>query len=123
MRKTWWLASLVSAAALVLPVLAQQPVGGGSAGSFFTGVDPRKLNMKYVNPSAAMKVHSPSTTLQPTGALRSPSVVNMSTMFPRITLGSWPPKLPSFGLVKTPAAPQPKTMTVNGGAVNMFKLN
>jgi hypothetical protein len=117
-RKMWWLGTLFAAAALVLPALAQQPAGQPNANSFFTGADPRKLTLSKVDTTKAMKTSSIGKAMQSTTAQRLPSVFSAKSVFPRVTLGSWPPKLPSFGSTPTPVQ---KSMTVQQGAVNVFK--
>jgi hypothetical protein len=104
-------------AAIVLPALAQQPAGQPSANQFFTGVNPRTISMPKVDPTKAMRNTNITKALQPNSAQKSTGVFNLSNVFPKVTLGSWPPKLPTFVAVKTPSVP---TSTTVPQGVNLF---
>lgn len=86
MRRT---GSVLVAAALLLaalPSFAQQQAGG-----FLTGVNPTRLNFQPIDTSRALR----GATVA--GGLRNPSLPGTSSfgrLFPRISLGSWPPRLP-----------------------------
>ena len=118
MRKTWWIGTLMLSAALVLPALAQQP-DPEQAKSFFTGVNPRTIKEVKVNPNRALQRSNMGRALQqPAAQQRSSSPFSLGSYFPRVTLASWPPKLPSFAAVKTPSFP--KSTLAPASSVNLF---
>lgn len=123
MRKAWMMGTVLLATALVLPTVAQQSTGQSSANQFatgFTGVNPRNIKtVSAVNPNNAMKGPNITNALQPNATQRSSSTFNLGNVFRPVTLGTWPPKLPSsFSVVQTPKTPT--TMTVPNSAINMF---
>jgi len=115
-RNACWIAATALSMALVLPSLAQQPAGQPDANQFFTGVNPRNIKTTKVDPTRAMRGSSISKAMQPTGQ-RAMTPRSTSSFFPRVTLGTWPPKLPSFVPVKTPAPTPPTKVT---SSVNLF---
>src|SRR5688572_21104042 len=119
MRTTWCLGALILSAALLAPAPAQQP-GSAQAGQFFTGVNPRQINGVKVDPARAIRRSNMGKAMQSNAVQRTPSVFSMQGMFPRVSLGSWPPKLPNFS---NSTAPPTKTSTVATGNVNLFNLN
>jgi hypothetical protein len=102
--------------ALVLPGLAQQPAGQPDANSFFTGVNPRNIKTTKVDTTRAMRGSSISRAMQPTSQ-RAMTPRSTSSFFRGVTLGTWPPKLPSFMPVKTPSLPPATKVT---SSVNLF---
>lgn len=120
MRKAWWIAAMAFSAALVLPApaQAQQLAGQPDANRFFTGADPRNIKTVKVDPTKAMRGGTVSKAMQPTtSSQRSMTPRGTGSFFPRVTLGSWPPKLPSFATVKTPPATPPTKVS---SSVNLF---
>ena len=117
MRKAWWMGTVIASAALALPALAQQP-DPEQAKSFFTGVNPRNINTVKVDPTKAMRGTNIGQALKPPVAQRSAGIFSLGSYFPRVTVASWPPKLPTFSKVQTPATP--KSTTVPRSAVSLF---
>ena len=117
MRKNWWVVTLLASIALVLPALGQQ---GGSkpATEFFTGVNPRTIKTVKVDPNKAMGRNNVAKAMLPPVASKKTNPLRLGSYFPRVTVASWPPKLPTFAKVQTPAFP--KTQTVPAGSVNLF---
>ncbi len=114
MRKGWWIAALVLSAGLTVPALAQQPAGPAEAGRFFTGVNPRNIKMSKIDPSRALRNSNAARALQPASTQRALSnPFSLGSFFPRVTLGSWPPRLPTFTAVQTPTPPTNFTSSVN----------
>ena len=116
MRKAWWIVAMVFSVALVLPVFAQQPAGQPDANQFFTGANPRNIKTVKIDPTKAMRGSNVAKAMQPTTSSQR-SMTSRGFGFPRVTLGSWPPKLPSFSTVKTPTPP-PATKATS--SVNLF---
>jgi hypothetical protein len=83
--------------ALAVPVMAQQP-----AGTFF-GSQPRNITFKPIDTSNAVGSLNVNKAFRPP---RAPSTFSLSNVFPKISLGSWPPKTanpPVFPSTSTPA--------------------
>ncbi len=119
MRKAWMIGAALLMAALVWPAFGQQSAGQPAANSFFTGVNPRNLKaVSAVDPTKAMKSSNITNALQPNASQRSTSPFSLGKVFRPVTLGSWPPKLPSFSVVPTPKTPT--TMTVPTSSINLF---
>jgi hypothetical protein len=123
MRKAWMMGTGLLATAFVLTAFTQQSTGQSTASQFatgFTGVNPRNIKtVSAVNPNNAMKGTNLTNALQPNATQRSTSAFNLGNVFRPVTLGTWPPKLPSsFSVVQTPKTPT--TMTVPNSAINMF---
>ena len=123
MRKAWMMATVLLALALVLPAVAQQTTGQSTSNPFasgFTGVNPRNFKtVSAVDPNKAMKSSNITNALQPNASQRSNGAFNLGNVFRPVTLGSWPPKLPtSFSVVQTPKTPT--TMTVPNSSISMF---
>jgi hypothetical protein len=116
-RKAWWVGAVIASAALVLPALAQQP-DPEKAKSFFTGVNPRNITQPKIDPVKAMRGSSVSQALKPPTSARSGGVFSLGSYFPRVTVASWPPQLPSFSKTKTSTMPQPTT--VPRSSVSLF---
>ncbi len=111
MRTSVGVGAALILAAIVLPALAQQPAGQPDANSFFTGVNPRKITTaKVVDPTKVMRTPNLTNALQPNKSQKSSGVFNLGNVFPKVTLGSWPPKLPTFVAVKTPTVPTSTTV-------------
>jgi hypothetical protein len=113
----WMMAAALSAMALVGPAVGQQLSGQPDARSFFTGVDPRQVKNVKVDTSKAMRRTNLTQALQPNVTQRSTKVTGLGSYFPRMTLGSWPPKVPQFMTVKTPTQKPPTTFPKG---VNLF---
>ncbi|GEM_PF-6522707 len=118
MRKAWWIGSVIVSAALVLPALAQQSANTEQAKQFFTGVNPRNINTVKIDPSKAMRGTNLGQALKPPTAQRSAGIFSLGSYFPHVTVASWPPKLPTFSKVQTPALP--KSTTAPRSSVSLF---
>ncbi len=92
MRKTLAILVVVFSGYVLAPALAQQP-----ASMFFTGANPRELKFKPIDISHANRPTNMSNMLRPQ---RTPKAFVLSNVFPRINLGSWPPKVPSTPILK-----------------------
>ena len=108
MRRIWGMLAGIGFLAACLPVLAQTPAQQ-QASSFFTGVNPRNIQSKnlLVQPGKGMKNYNLNQTMrkQPQS-----SVFNVNKVFPKITLGTWPPVVPSIPVLSTknnPFQPNP----------------
>jgi hypothetical protein len=103
-RKIWALLVGMLVLVICLPALAQDP----RASSFFTGVNPRDIQPKnLVQPTKALKNYNLSKTMRTPA---QPSVFNLSRVFPKISLGRWPPVVPSvpvLGQKDNPFQPNP----------------
>ena len=118
MRTIWWLGAACLSTALVLPSLAQQPAGQPNANQFFTGVDPRQIKSVPIDPGRALRPGNVNGALQSGVAQRANRPFSMSNLFPKLTLGSWPPtRATSFVVTKTPPL---MSTTVPKGSVNLF---
>lgn len=117
MRKASWIGTVIASAALVLPALAQQP-DPEKAKSFFTGVNPRNITMVKVDPAKAMRGSSVSQALKPPASTRSGGVFSLGSYFPRVTIASWPPTMPTFSKTQTSTMPQPTV--VPRSSVSLF---
>ncbi len=62
------------------------------AQEFMTGVNPHQLTFRPIDTSRALRPSSQASTFY------QPKVkpFGLNTVFPRISLGSWPPKLPNI---------------------------
>jgi hypothetical protein len=117
-RKAWWIAAITCSAALVLPALAQQPAGQPDANQFFTGANPRNIKTTKIDPTRAMRGSNISKAMQPTSSTqRSMTPRGFGSVFRGVTLGSWPPKLPTFFTPGTPTTPPATKVT---SSVNLF---
>lgn len=118
MRKPWWIAATALSMALVLPALAQQPAGQPDANQFFTGANPRNIISPKIDPTKAMRGGNVSRAMQPTtSSQRSMTPRGLGAFFPRVTLGTWPPRLPFFSKATTPPVTPP---TKFSSSVNLF---
>lgn len=91
---------------LVWPVGGQQPLTQSNARSFMTGADPQKLTFKPVDTSRALKQFNMSNTMHRPSQM---SALNPSRLFPKFTLGTWPPKLAQVSILPQKQNPfQPK---------------
>lgn len=116
MRKFWYSAAVILSGAVAL---AQQPAGQKNANEFFTGVNPRAIKNVKVDPNKAMQRNTLShAMLPPVAHKKTTSPFSLGSYFPRVTVASWPPKLPTFSKVKTPA--MPKTSTAPASSVKLF---
>ena len=82
--------------------LAARPTFAQSAGSFMTGVEPRNITLKKIDISSHNRP-IPVNTL--TGTQPKTGMIDMGNNFPRLTLGSWPPKMPSMSILKGKSNP------------------
>ena len=117
-KKIWWMGTLMLSAALTFPAISQQ-ANPQQATQFFSGVNPRTIKTVHVDPAKAMRGSQIGKAMLPPGPQKTMSPFSLGSYFPRVTVASWPPKLPSFATVKTPA-PQ-KFTTAAPGSVNLFK--
>jgi hypothetical protein len=119
MRKHRWLAALLTSIALVLPSLAQQPATQRNANEFFTGVNPRAIKTVKIDPNRAMQRNTLGhAMLPPVAQKKTTSPFSLGSYFPRVTVASWPPRLPAFSKNQTPAFPKPTQ--VPPGNVKLF---
>lgn len=100
---------LAAAAAVVFLADARsQSILGPSQqpSSFLTGANPRQINFTKVDTSRAMQAPNLG------GAFAKPgqqTPLGLNSMFPKISLGSWPPKLPNVSIL--PSNPFNKVIT------------
>jgi hypothetical protein len=118
MRTPWSLGAAFLGAAFVLPSLAQQPAGNSNPNQFFTGVDPRQIKSVPIDPGRALRPGNVNGALQSGLAQRANTPFSMGNLFPKLTLGKWPPtRATSFVVAKTPPL---MSTTVPKGNVNLF---
>jgi len=79
---------------------------GSSASSFFTGANPRQINFTKVDTSKAMQAPNIGGAFAKPA---QPTPIGMGGMFPKISLGSWPPKMPNVSIF--PGNPFNKVVT------------
>ena len=109
MRRLW--AFLIGTAILgiCLPAMGQsRMLTPDQASQAFTGANPRDIQIKnLVNPGKALKDYQLNNSLRKPA---QPSVFNLSHVFPKISLGTWPPKVPNvsiLGAKNNPYQPNP----------------
>ena len=99
MRRGVGLALLVIAFGLAVSARGQnfqpQSIVGGT---------PRQINFQVVDTSKAI---APMNIAQSFRTPKPPSSFTLSSAFPRLTLGGWPPKLPNLSLFKPKGPPTP----------------
>jgi hypothetical protein len=80
---------------------------GQQAGRFLTGANRQNLTFTKIDTSRALKAPTMSSAFRPPPQPKAPA--GLGTVFPKISLGSWPPKLPSVGILqgKNPFQPNP----------------
>lgn len=113
-RYIFGVAALVMSLSLLQSSFAQQAstiMGqqqqNSQASSFWTGVNPRAINFQKIDTSKAL---APVNTSSVFRAPRAPSTFQLSNVFPKISLGSWPPKTANAPILKpysTPFQPNP----------------
>ena len=113
MRKLWRIGVVVLSIALAAPAFAQLGGDTEKAKTILTGVNPGAIREVKINPSKAMRANNLTKAFQPNATQRSTKVPGLNASFPRLTLGSWPPKLPQF-MSKAPAAQTPPTTFPRG---------
>ena len=96
---------LVSASLLWAEARAQQ-LTQPSATSFFTGVNPHDMTFSKVDTSRALRPPSVNGAFHPPTQQRA---FPLGNVFPKISLGSWPPRLPNVSFLqgKNPFQPNP----------------
>jgi hypothetical protein len=94
MRIFLGLGSLVLGLALVAQAPAQKT---NQLTPFFNGVNPTHMNFKPIDTSQAMRTFNVNGAMRPPSAMRT---FTLSQFFPRISLGSWPPKIPNVPILK-----------------------
>lgn len=99
MNKVIVLAATLLVLAAAWPVLAQRPPT-----SFVTGVDPSSLRFQPVDTSRAMRPDNINSAFRPTPA---PSKFSLGSMFPRMGMPSWPPRIARTPILKGPTPFQP----------------
>jgi len=105
MRAATLAGGLLIMAALAIPVIAQQT----TASSMFTGVNPREIKSVPVDTSKAMKAMNINNAFK-TPASPAKGIMNIGNIFPKISMPSWPPKLPSTPILSkqnNPFQPNP----------------
>jgi hypothetical protein len=91
MRAGLAIVGLTAALALLVPAFAQQT---GKLPSFSTGfTPPGGFSNKPIDISTALKPLNINQSFRPP---RPPSTFTLSNFFPKISVGRYPPKLPSF---------------------------
>jgi hypothetical protein len=92
------LLAAVAAVVFLADARSQTVTSSGNASSFLTGANPRQINFTKVDTSKAMQAPNLG------GAFAKPAQqtpVGLNSMFPKISLGSWPPKLPNVSILPT----------------------
>lgn len=103
MRKLGAVLMLVASFGVCLSATGQQPTNQPPANSFFTGVNPRNIQSKnLVQPGKALKNYNVTSALRPQP---KPSVFNVGRVFPKISLASWPPTVPTVGILNQKSNP------------------
>ncbi|MBI3409839.1 MAG: hypothetical protein HY040_15985 [Planctomycetes bacterium] len=107
MRKLWPLISGVIVLGICLPVLAQSRQNADPA-TMITGAKPINIQSNnLVHPGKAMKDYKLNNNLRTPA---QPSVFNLKNVFPKISLGTWPPRVPNvsiLGAKNNPYQPNP----------------
>jgi hypothetical protein len=90
---------------ILVLVVAVPVIGQSSAGTFFTGVNPRNITNVPIDTSQALKA------MPINNAFRTPSQTkpfSLGNLFPKVHLSSWPPIVPNTPVLKTnPYQPNP----------------
>ncbi len=111
MRKILASAAVIMALGLLVPVDAQT----FTPQTILSGVSPRQITFQKVDTSRAIQ---PGFNIgQSFRPPKPPTTFSLSSVFPRITLAPWPPKLPNFFGKKnlTPNPVQPQRAMVQPG--------
>ncbi len=99
MGKVLKLAVIILVLVPILPARAQRPPA-----AFFTGVDPNTVRFQPVDTSRAMRPGNLNSAFRPPP---SPSKFSLGSLFPKLAMPSWPPRIASTPIQTGPNPFQP----------------
>jgi hypothetical protein len=86
---------VLASAGLLLSDARGQTFTQNGGSSFLTGVNPMQINPVKVDPQKALRTPNLTTAFPPA---RQQKPIGLGNVFPKISLGSWPPTLPNMSM-------------------------